>query len=77
MARKKSERVTIRLSSKENTVVKQIQKNGEFEDISTTIRFCILFTNMILKVIPASIGESFLQLEESAFFETEDQKKES
>jgi hypothetical protein len=63
MARKKSERVTIRLSSKENTVVKQIQMNGEFEDISTTIRFCINFTNTILRVLPESIALSFLETE--------------
>jgi len=64
MARKKSERVTIRLSSRENSVLKQIQKNGEFDDISTTIRFCINFANTILRILPASIGESFLQTEE-------------
>ena len=63
MARKKSERVTIRLSSKENIVVNAIKKSGDFEDTSTTIRFCINLTSAILKTIPASIGESFLEVE--------------
>jgi len=71
MARKKSERVTIRLSSKENTVLSAIQKSGDFEDKSTTIRFCINLTSVILKSIPASIGESFLETEEAMVSETE------
>ena len=64
MARKKSERVTIRLSSKEIAVLKQIQMNGEFEDKSTTIRWCISFTNTLLKKIPESIALSFLETED-------------
>ena len=71
MARKKSERVTIRLSSKEDTVLSAIQKSGDFEDKSTTIRFCINLTSAILKTIPASIGESFLEIEEATLAETE------
>ena len=64
MARKKSERVTIRLSSKENTVLSAIQKSGDFEDKSTTIRWCISFTNTLLKKIPESIALSFLETED-------------
>jgi len=75
MARKKSERVTIRLSSKENTVLSAIQKSGDFEDKSTTIRFCINLTSVILKSIPASIGESFLELEEAALLEVKAQSE--
>lgn len=71
MARKKSERVTIRLSSKENIVVNAIRKSGDFEDTSATIRFCINLTSAILKTIPASIGESFLEVEEAALPEAE------
>lgn len=71
MARKKSERVTIRLSSKENIVLSEIQKSGDFEDKSTTIRFCINLASIILKTIPASIGESFLEIEEATALETE------
>lgn len=61
MARKKSERVTLRLSSKDVQVLTAIRKSGDFEDMSTTIRFCINLSNTILKTIPASIGESFLE----------------
>jgi hypothetical protein len=71
MARKKSERVTIRLSSKENIVLSAIQKSGDFEDKSTTIRFCINLSSAILKSIPASIGESFVEIEEAALAEVE------
>ena len=71
MARKKSERVTIRLSSKEDTVLSAIQNSGDFEDKSTTIRFCINLTSAILKTIPASIGESFLEIEEATLSEEE------
>lgn len=64
MAQKKNERVTLRLSGRETKIVGQLQKSGEFEDISATIRWCISFTNTLLKRIPASIGESFLEMEE-------------
>lgn len=63
MSNKKSERITLRLSSKEIKVVNRIQNSGDFEDVSTTIRFCINFTNTLLKILPASIGESFLETE--------------
>lgn len=64
MGQKRSERVTLRLSSRDLKVISQLRKSGEFEDISTTIRWCISFTNTLLKRIPASIGESFLEMEE-------------
>ena len=60
MARKKSERVTIRFSPKDVKVLDAIQMSGGFEDTSTAIRFCINLTSAILKTIPASIGESFV-----------------
>ena len=63
MARK-SERVTLRLSSRESSVIGKIQKSGDFEDVSTTIRFCVNFTNTLLKILPESIGLSFLETEE-------------
>ena len=63
MSNKKSERITLRLSSKEIKVVNQIRNSGDFEDVSTTIRWCINFTNTILKKIPEMIGESFLETE--------------
>lgn len=64
MALKKSNRTTLRFSSKELTVLEQIKRCGDFEDLSTTIRFCINFTNTILKILPESIGESFIKAEE-------------
>ena len=71
MARK-SERVTLRLSSRESKVIGTIQKSGDFEDVSTTIRFCVNFTNTLLKILPESIGLSFLETEEE---EEEAEKK--
>jgi len=53
-------------------VIKQIRASGDFEDVSTTIRFCIHFTNTILKILPESIGQSFLEAEEGI----EEEKKE-
>ena len=73
MAQKKSERVTLRLSSRQSKVVSQIQQSGDFEDASATIRWCISFTNTLLKRIPVSIGESFLEMEDEV---EEDEKKE-
>lgn len=64
MGPKKSSRITLRFSSKEKSVMEQIQTSGDFEDLSTTIRFCIHFTNTILKILPESIGISFLETEE-------------
>jgi len=74
MARKKSERVTIRFSSSDAKVLNAIQSSGDFEDRSTAIRFCINLTSAILKTIPASIGESFLETEETALLEEEDEQ---
>ena len=74
MARKKSERVTIRFSSNDVKILNAIQKSGDFEDKSTTIRFCINLSSAILKSIPASIGESFLETEEAAVSETEEKQ---
>ena len=74
MARKKSERVTIRFSSNDVKILNAIQKSGDFEDKSTTIRFCINLSSAILKSIPASIGESFLETEEAAELETEEKQ---
>ena len=75
MSNKKSERITLRLSSKEIKVVSQIQNSGDFEDVSTTIRFCVNFTNTLLKIIPASIGESFLETEPQEDEEVEEEEK--
>ena len=75
MAKKKSERVTLRLSNRDIRIVTQIQNSGEFEDISTTIRWCISFTNTLLKRIPASIGESFLEMEEDEAEEGTEKKE--
>ena len=63
MARKKSERVTVRLSSKDVQVLTAMRKSGDFEDLSTTIRFCINLSNTILKTVPESIALSFLETE--------------
>ena len=64
MPKKRSERLTLRLSPRENDVIKQIRASGDFEDVSTTIRFCVYFTNTLLKILPESIGQSFLEAEE-------------
>jgi len=50
------------------------QQSGDFEDKSTAIRFCINLTSAILKTIPASIGESFLDTVETAPPEEEELK---
>lgn len=60
---KKSNRITLRLSQKESSVISKIQSSGDFENTSTTIRFCVHFTNTLLKLLPESIGESFLETE--------------
>ena len=64
MAKKKSDRVTLRLSAWDTKVVAKLQKSGGFEDVSTTVRWCISFTNTLLKKIPETIGESFLVMDE-------------
>jgi hypothetical protein len=60
----RKERVTLRLSNRDSRIISQIQKSGEFEDTSATIRWCISFTNTLLKIIPESIALSFLEAEE-------------
>lgn len=56
--------ITIRLSGSDLTGLNKIQSSGDFEEMSSTLRFCIHFTVAMLKVIPAAVIEAFMVTEQ-------------
>jgi len=55
--------ITIRLSSSDMTGLNKIQSSGDFEEMSSTLRWCIHFTVAMLRVIPAAVIEAFMETE--------------
>ena len=55
------ERIHFRVSDAELHNLNGIMAAGDFGDKSSTVRFCIHFTNTILSILPAAIGESFIE----------------
>jgi len=60
MAAKGNERITVRLSQHDMNGLKKIKMSGEFDEVSSALRWCIHFTVAMLRVIPAAIIESFM-----------------
>lgn len=58
--RSNGERIQFRVSPGEIRILTNIQASGQFPDKSSTVRFCIAFTNTVLSVIPAAVGESLI-----------------
>ncbi len=54
-----NERITIRLSAADMRGLDKIRTSGDFEDMSTSVRWCIHFSVAMLKSIPAAIASSF------------------
>ena len=58
--RSNGERIQFRVTPGEVKILNNIQSSGQFPDKSSTVRFCIQFTNTVLSIIPAAVGESLV-----------------
>ncbi len=61
MANEKNKRVDVRLGERNLQHLLAIKKMGDFGDDSTTLRFCISFTHTMFKILPAAVGESYIE----------------
>lgn len=64
MVYKRLDPTPIRFSERDLKNIKDIQQCGSFDSTSSTIRFCVAFTKTILSIIPESIAQSYIELEE-------------
>jgi hypothetical protein len=70
---KNKDRISIRLSEADMSGLKKIQLSGEFEEMSSALRWCIHFTVAMLRIIPLAVIEGFMRTEEG---DTNDQMEE-
>lgn len=60
---KKPNFITARLSESDLTGLQKIQKSGEFQEMSSALRWCIHFSIAMLRIIPAAVIETCLVTE--------------
>lgn len=58
---KKDKKVDVRLTSTNLTQLTSIRSCGGFENDSIALRFCIQFTYTMLRILPASLAESYIK----------------
>ena len=64
MVYKRLDPTPIRFSERDLKNIRDIQKCGSFDSTSSTIRFCVAFTKTMLSIIPESVAQSYIELEE-------------
>lgn len=74
MTRSGNERITVRLSQNDVVGLKKVQASGDFEDMSTSVRWCIHFALAMLKQIPAAIISSFSETDAADIIEEKETK---
>lgn len=65
MAKGNEDRITVRLSSADMKGLRKILASGDFEEVSTAIRWCIHFSVVMMKLVPAALIESFAMTEDN------------
>ena len=56
----KNNKVDTRLSDNDFSSLVKIREMGEFNDLSSAVRFCIKFTASLMKVIPSALVENLI-----------------
>ena len=70
---KHGERIQFRISPAEVRILNNIMASGQFPSKSSTLRFCVNFTNTVLSIIPAAVGESLIDALEEQNGENDEQ----
>lgn len=55
-----SRKLSVRVSNRELRTLEKMQQSSGLPDVSSTVRFCIGFTQIVLSIIPEAVGEAFI-----------------